>query len=157
MYRVLALALFALLLPLQAAMARDHDRDGARRLDQILPAVRHAYPGTFYDAEGPFESRDGRLLYRLKWLLPSGRIVWLEVDARSGAVLGQVRAGGANGPEPYRPESYPSGRQGRDSFDRDHDAPHFAPRYDGDRGRGWRDDDDRGRSRDRDRSHSWPH
>lgn len=84
------LALF-LLLPAAAAMARQPGR--ARPLDQILPAIRHAHPGTFYDAEGPFAGADGRLHYRLKWLTPSGRVVWLDADAESGAVLGESFGG----------------------------------------------------------------
>jgi hypothetical protein len=60
-------------------------------LDRILPGVRHSRPGTFYDAEGPYPGPDGRMHYRLKWMTPEGRIIWLDTDAHSGRVLGEAR------------------------------------------------------------------
>jgi hypothetical protein len=60
-------------------------------LDRILPNVRAGRPGRFYDAEGPFPDGYGGYHYRIKWLTPEGRVVWLDADARSGRVLGQAR------------------------------------------------------------------
>jgi hypothetical protein len=57
-------------------------------LDRILPQIRSHHPGKFYDAEGPFRGPDGQARYRLKWMTPSGRIVWFDADARTGRVLG---------------------------------------------------------------------
>jgi hypothetical protein len=80
-----------------AAAQRDHTRDHVRErirngeirpLDRILPGIRRSHPGTFYDAEGPIEGPNGDYRYRLKWMTPEGRIIWLDTDARTGRVLG---------------------------------------------------------------------
>ncbi|HEY6578966.1 MAG TPA: hypothetical protein VIY09_06565 [Rhizomicrobium sp.] len=60
-------------------------------LDRILPAIRSGRPGRFFDAEGPFPDGAGGWRYRIKWLTPEGRIVWLDADARTGRVLGPYR------------------------------------------------------------------
>ena len=60
-------------------------------LDRVLPNVRAGRPGRFYDAEGPFPDGYGGYHYRIKWLTPQGRVIWLDADARSGRVLGQAR------------------------------------------------------------------
>ncbi|HTW34615.1 MAG TPA: hypothetical protein VMD53_08350 [Rhizomicrobium sp.] len=60
-------------------------------LDRILPTVRAGRPGRFYDAEGPFPDGYGGYHYRIKWLTPQGRVIWLDADARSGRILGQAR------------------------------------------------------------------
>lgn len=60
-------------------------------LDRILPAIRSSRPGRFFDAEGPFPDAIGGWHYRIKWLTPDGRIVWLDADARTGKVLGPFR------------------------------------------------------------------
>ena len=60
-------------------------------LDRILPTVRNGRPGQFYDAEGPFPDAYGGYHYRIKWLTPEGRVIWLDADARSGRVLGVAR------------------------------------------------------------------
>lgn len=89
----------ALLLVMLAAGAtpaiaqRDHMRERIRNgeirpLDRILPDIRRSHPGTFYDAEGPVEGPDGDYRYRLKWMTPEGKIIWLDTDARTGQVLG---------------------------------------------------------------------
>jgi hypothetical protein len=62
-------------------------------LDRILPQIRHGYPGTFYDAEGPYPDEAGNPHYHIKWMTPDGRVVWLDTDARTGRVLG-VRGSG---------------------------------------------------------------
>jgi hypothetical protein len=60
-------------------------------LDRVLPTVRNGRPGQFYDAEGPFPDAYGGYHYRIKWLTPDGRVIWLDADARSGRVLGVAR------------------------------------------------------------------
>jgi hypothetical protein len=60
-------------------------------LDRILPTIRSSRPGRFFDAEGPFPDAMGGWHYRIKWLTPEGRIVWLDADARTGRVLGPFR------------------------------------------------------------------
>src|ERR1700712_4612318 len=71
-------------------IATSADARGARgqSLDQILPQIREQHPGTFYDAEGPFEDGEGRAHYRVKWKTPEGRVIWFNADARSGRVSG---------------------------------------------------------------------
>jgi hypothetical protein len=63
----------------------------AQPLDRILPEIRQGRPGRFYDAEGPFPEADGLYHYRVKWLTPDGRVIWLDTDARTGHVLGIAR------------------------------------------------------------------
>ncbi|HEX4160696.1 MAG TPA: hypothetical protein VHY79_19670 [Rhizomicrobium sp.] len=60
-------------------------------LDRILPTIRSARPGRFFDAEGPFPDTVGGWHYRVKWLTPEGRVVWLDADARTGRVIGPYR------------------------------------------------------------------
>ncbi len=76
----------------------------------MLPHIRQAVPGTFYDAEGPFFSPDGQASYRIKWMTPDGRIIWFAVDARSGQIM--------NGAPRYRPDGdnrgWPRGGNYRD-------------------------------------------
>ena len=80
------LALLLSLLPLAPAMAQP-GRDGVQPLDRLLPGIRRAHPGNFYDAEGPTYGPTGDPHYHLKWLTPDGRVVWYDTDARSGRVL----------------------------------------------------------------------
>ena len=61
---------------------------GVQRLDRILPGIRSARPGRFYDAEGPYRDATGGMHYRIKWLTPEGRVMWLDTDARTGRVIG---------------------------------------------------------------------
>jgi hypothetical protein len=74
--------------------------EGVQPLDRLLPGIRRAHPGDFYDAEGPTYGPSGDPHYHLKWMTPDGRVIWYDTDARSGRVL----------------RSSP----GRDSFDSDH-------------------------------------
>jgi hypothetical protein len=57
-------------------------------LDRLLPTIRSARPGRFFDAEGPFPDAAGGWHYRVKWLTPEGRVIWLDADARTGRVIG---------------------------------------------------------------------
>jgi len=85
-------------------------RRGAPSLDRVLPQIRRATPGTFYDAQGPFVGPNGQPAYRIKWMTPEGRIIWFYVDARTGQALG---AGGQfPGPNPYAQPNYPRFRDG---------------------------------------------
>jgi hypothetical protein len=63
-------------------------------LDRILPGIRVAHPGRFSDAEGPFPDAAGGMHYRVKWLTPEGRVIWLDTDARTGRVIGPWAPGG---------------------------------------------------------------
>lgn len=71
------------------AADRRAERSGqtARSLDQLLPEIRRRMPGSFYDADGPYAAGLQKR-YRIKWMSPDGRIVWLEVDAASGRIIG---------------------------------------------------------------------
>jgi hypothetical protein len=70
-----------------SAQGRPLPRGDVRTLDRILPGISNRYPGTFYDAQGPFPDANGALHYRLKWMTPEGRIIWLDTDARTGRVF----------------------------------------------------------------------
>jgi hypothetical protein len=59
-----------------------------RSLDQILNGIRRERPGSLADVEGPNTGPYGEPHYRLKWLTPDGRVLWLDTDARTGRVLG---------------------------------------------------------------------
>jgi hypothetical protein len=91
---ILAIALTAW--PGSAALAQGHARERVRAgdvvpLDRILPQIRRAHPGSFYDAQGPFPDSRGGYYYRLKWLTPDGRVIWLDTDARTGRVMSSDR------------------------------------------------------------------
>jgi len=62
-------------------------RVGVQPLDRLLPGIRRAHPGDFYDAEGPTYGPSGDPHYHLKWLTPDGRVIWYDTDARNGRVL----------------------------------------------------------------------
>ena len=114
MFRRVFLAFFALLaLGLSPGVAQGrYPRDpyGVQPLDRILPQLRSFYPGTFYDAEGPFPDEMGNPHYHIKWLTPGGQVIWLDTDARTGRVIrvqgsgwrGQLYRGGPYG-NPYGP------------------------------------------------------
>ena len=84
------LALSAALAPASPAAplaARSPARAGVQPLDRLLPGIRRAHPGNFYDAEGPTYGPQGDPHYHLKWMTPDGRVIWYDTDARSGRVL----------------------------------------------------------------------
>lgn len=81
-----------------SAQGRRAPPPGVTPLDRVLPQVRSRYPGTFYDADGPFMDERGNPHYRLKWMTPEGRVIWLDTDARTGRVIGVERRGNR---EPY--------------------------------------------------------
>jgi len=128
------LALLALTILACPALAQGRYGGHGDSLDRVLPQIRRTMPGTFYDAQGPFYSPDGRASYRIKWMTPDGRIVWFYADARTGRVL---RMGGA---QPYGGRS---GRyQNRDYQDR------YPGRDRDDRRNNWRGGDNWGGSHD---------
>ncbi len=107
-------ALLLSLLPLAAApVAAQPVRDGVQPLDRLLPGIRRAHPGNFYDAEGPTYGPDGDAHYHLKWLTPDGRVIWYDTDARSGRVLrtspGRDNFDGPPPPGYARPYGAPGG------------------------------------------------
>src|SRR5580765_284590 len=59
-----------------------------RSLDEILNGIRRDRPGSLADVQGPNAGAQGEPHYRLKWLTPDGRVLWLHTDARTGRVLG---------------------------------------------------------------------
>src|SRR6187200_1687873 len=78
------------LAPASTALAQPYGgpyRDGVQPLDRLLPGIRRAHPGDFYDAEGPTYGPSGDPHYHLKWMTPDGRVIWYDADARSGRVL----------------------------------------------------------------------
>lgn len=141
----LAFLAFAVLACPALAQSR-HGGHGAS-LDRVLPQIRRTMPGTFYDAEGPFYSPDGRASYRIKWMTPDGRIVWFYADARTGRVLhmGGNRAYGGRGGRYH--DRY--GDRNRDRYGNGYPGRH-GDRDDwrGNRGNGgrdhWRGDNDDG-------------
>src|SRR3954469_17006125 len=117
-WRLLICAVSALLLAISPAAAqgrivRPSAPGETVPLDRILPHIRSAHPGTFSDVDGPFADPAGRLHYRIKWLGPDGRVIWLDADARSGRILGVNHGWGGYGPYPRgfypRPPGMPEG------------------------------------------------
>ncbi|HEY2446981.1 MAG TPA: hypothetical protein VGI20_14690 [Rhizomicrobium sp.] len=103
-------------------------------LDRILPGIRNERPGRFYDAEGPFADPMGGWHYRIKWLTPEGRVVWLDADARTGHVLGPYRGYAGMGMPPSGLRFFPYGPPPRGPGPR----PGFGGRFGGWRPGGWR-------------------
>ncbi|RBI83788.1 peptidase [Rhodosalinus halophilus] len=88
-----AFALVLMLLAAQSLADRD-DHDRARRAlerGEVLPlarilAVAEAEAGG-RAIEVEFEREDGRWIYELELITPAGRLVELEIDAATGAIL----------------------------------------------------------------------
>lgn len=66
---------------------------GLKPLGRILHGIRQRHPGRLSDVR-PGRGPHGEPHYRVKWLTPEGRIIWLDVDAQTGEVMG---VDGANG------------------------------------------------------------
>lgn len=105
-------------------------RDGVQPLDRLLPGIRRAHPGDFYDAEGPTYGPEGDPHYHLKWMTPDGRVIWYDTDARNGRVLrsspGRDSFDSHEAPPPpgYGRRFAPGGVAPGYSY-----GPRFAPRY----------------------------
>lgn len=67
----------------RAAIERGRGRILA--LEQLVRQVSALLPGRLLEAE--LDEDDGRLVYELKWLLPDGRRLEIELDARDGTWL----------------------------------------------------------------------
>lgn len=89
-------------------------------LNNILGNIRSQYPGQLSDVQGPNNGR-----YLIKWLTPDGQVLLLDVDARTGRVVGV--SGGGNfrrqnfAPAPaFLPQTRPArnNRFRNDRFDR---------------------------------------
>ena len=132
---------------------------GAQPLDRILSHLRAERGGTFYDAEGPFDDGNGNIHYRIKWLTPEGKLIWLDTDARTGRVLGTD--GKHDHFDNDRDHVNDYDQEPREPFPRDPRWPRWengAPVggwHDRERGGGrWRDrDDDHHGDHDRDHDH----
>jgi hypothetical protein len=73
----------------QPSRARAGVQSGqVRPLDQILNGIRRERPGSLADVQGPDIGPAGEPHYRLKWITPDGRVLWLDTNARTGRVLG---------------------------------------------------------------------
>lgn len=96
--KYLAAALMLLLLGApDASTAQPFPRRGGeamQSLDSIVSMIRQRFPGQLSDVQGPSGGR-----YRIKWLTPDGRVLWIDADARTGQILG-VDGGGGPGPGP---------------------------------------------------------
>jgi hypothetical protein len=80
-------------------------------LARILEAIRRSQPGQLSDVQGPEAGPLGEPHYRIKWLTPDGRVLWLDTDARTGQVLG-IQGGGQIPLQdrfPLRPRLAPGG------------------------------------------------
>src|SRR5215470_9105283 len=129
---VFALLLLALA-PVAARAQSDDDwrsypstGNGAAPLDRILPEIRRNHPGRFYDAEGPFMGGDGQMHYRVKWMTPEGRVVWLDTDAHTGRVLGTGGGRHDYGDNSYgRDQGYDDRHGNREGPNREERRNHF--------------------------------
>lgn len=100
-----AFTALALAIALGAAWAGDHgDHDRARAaveageiqpLPVLLEQLQRSHPGQVLALE--LEREEGRWIYEVKLLQTDGRLVKLEVDARTGQVI-KVRRKGPGGP-----------------------------------------------------------
>jgi hypothetical protein len=62
----------------------------------ILNSIRSRFPGQLSDAQ------DLGAIYRVKWLTPNGQVLSIDVDARTGNILGYSGGGGGFGGPPPR-------------------------------------------------------
>lgn len=133
---------------LAPAMAQPYDppdrapyTDGVQPLDRLLPGIRRAHPGDFYDAEGPTYGPSGDPHYHLKWMTPDGRVIWYDTDARNGRVLRSSPGRDTfdnhfrEGPPPSYGRPYDRGGFGGAPYS--YGGPRFAPRFAPRSGGGW--------------------
>ncbi len=94
---------------------RGNDGQQMQPLNNILGNIRRQYPGQLSDVQGPNNGR-----YLIKWLTPDGQVLLLDVDARSGRVMG-VRGDGNFRRQNFMPSPTFLPQRGRsrdDRFDR---------------------------------------
>ncbi len=105
--RTVAAAAALLVLPPAQADEGAHDHERARaavQAGQVLPLatllqrLQRSHPGQVLEVE--LERDDGRWVYELKLLQPGGRLLKLELDAATGAVLKSRARGAAPLPAP---------------------------------------------------------
>ena len=111
-----------------------------RSLDEILNGIRRERPGSLADVEGPNFGPSGEPHYRLKWLTPDGRVLWLDTDARTGRVLGVQGDDRGPGPGAQAPRGAQGQARPRPNFrapadDYDFGAPGIRPPRGGARSR----------------------
>jgi hypothetical protein len=99
--RYLAASLMFLFLALaDPAAAQRFPRQGGEggqiSLNEIVNAIRSRYPGQLSDVQNMGER------YRIKWLTPDGRVMWIEADARTGQIIGVEGGGGGGGGGRFR-------------------------------------------------------
>ncbi|MBI3348805.1 MAG: PepSY domain-containing protein [Burkholderiales bacterium] len=89
----------------QADDRHDHDRARAAlragevlSLQQVLEKVQHSHPGEVLEVE--LEREDGRWVYELKLLQSGGRLVRLDVDAKTAEILKSRQRPGPQGKSP---------------------------------------------------------
>jgi uncharacterized membrane protein YkoI len=95
-------AVFALLMPLSAAGDTDDDasdssqqdqaRDAVRKglvrpLEEVLALVRKTVKGDIVEIEFEFDDDNGRHVYEIEYVDPSGHLMEIKVDARTLAVI----------------------------------------------------------------------
>ena len=92
MKRVLLLIAAIVVLAAPAGAERDHDRarlalerGEIRPLHTILPQVEDRFGARLLEVE--LEREHGRFVYEMELITPGGRILEVQVDAASGAVL----------------------------------------------------------------------
>lgn len=142
MRRRVFLVILVLLAGGAAPALAQREQGSPQPLDRIIEGIRNSRSGSFYDAQGPFQGPDGRPHYRIKWMTPEGRVIWLDTDAQSGRVLGTDSGGRRPGWDEEGGRRPPRAAPDRERFERGPDSfgpGGFGP---GDDGRG---DDRRGR------------
>lgn len=86
------------MLALAPGVRADDDHERAREavargevlpLGTVLQRLENSHPGQVLEVD--LEREDGRWIYEIRLLQPGGRLVKLEVDARSAEVLRQRR------------------------------------------------------------------
>ena len=94
---LIAALVTASVVPALADRRGERDQERAREgvsegrllpLEAILGNIARTYPGYHIGVEGPFQ-QGGRLVYRIKWLTPDGRVIIIFADAETGQILGQ--------------------------------------------------------------------
>jgi uncharacterized membrane protein YkoI len=78
----------ALVGPSHAGGALAAEKGDVRPLAAVLKTIGQRFPGHALDAQ--MTERDGRPVYRIKWLGEDGRVREVLADARTGKIL-QVR------------------------------------------------------------------
>lgn len=58
-----------------------------RPLEDIIATVRKEVPGDIIEIE--FETEDGRYIYEMEIIQPSGQIIEIEIDATTKVILGR--------------------------------------------------------------------